>query len=167
MRWATTYDGPVYLRMARDPGRDIYTIDDDRLTLRPTVLRGGERIALVSTGAQSARALGAAERLADDGLDVAVVHVPCLENGALIEAIGDVEIVVTVEEHSVIGGLGGLVAEAMAEAGMPARLRRLGLPDIWGESAPNDFLLDKYGLSEERIQEFVAGQVERSTPAAS
>ena len=64
--------------------------------------------------------------------------------------IGDEDHVITVEEHSRIGGLGGLVAELVSADGR-VRLTRIGLEDRWSESAPNDFLLDKYGLSPERV----------------
>ena len=62
---------------------------------------------------------------------------------------------VTVEEHSVLGGLGGLVAEVLTSVGPAPRIERIGLQDTWGESAGNDFLLDKYGLSPARIAERV------------
>ena len=62
---------------------------------------------------------------------------------------------VTVEEHSVLGGLGGLVAEVLTSVGRQPRIERIGLQDTWGESAGNDFLLDKYGLSPARIAERV------------
>ncbi len=65
----------------------------------------------------------------------------------------------TVEEHSVIGGLGGLVAETLTASENLARLHRIGLADVWTESAPNDYLLDKYGLSAQRVAEQVAALI--------
>jgi transketolase len=87
-----------------------------------------------------------------------VVHVPSikpLDAPALVATIGDVGLVVTVEEHSIYGGLGGLVAEVLTSAGTSPRIERIGLDDVWGESADNDFLLEKHGLSAERIVERV------------
>ena len=88
-----------------------------------------------------------------------MVHVPSLkplDTAALVAAVGDAPLVVTVEEHSVHGGLGGLVAEVLTSAGTSPRIDRIGLDDVWGESADNDFLLDKHGLSPERIADRVS-----------
>ncbi len=79
-----------------------------------------------------------------------------LDVAAFVEAVGDVSTVITVEDHSVLGGLGGMVAEILSEHA-PRRVHRIGLQDTWTESAPNDFLLDKYGLSPERVAEQVRG----------
>ena len=79
-----------------------------------------------------------------------MIHVPSLkplDTAALVAAVGESPLVVTVEEHSVHGGLGGLVAEVLTSAGASPRIVRIGLDDVWGESADNDFLLDKHGLS--------------------
>lgn len=92
----------------------------------------------------------------------AVFHVPCLkpiDSVALRAALSSFERVVTVEEHSRIGGLGGLIAEELPEEPGAPRIVRLGIDDTWGESAPNDFLLAKHGLSVELISESVARSV--------
>ncbi len=132
------------------------------------VLRAGREVVLVSTGTQSARTLGAAELLAAEGIDVGVVHVASLkplDGAGLLSIIGAARLVITVEEHTVIGGLGGAVAELLAEAGGPAVLRRIGLPDVYGESGPNDALLDRYGLSAARVAEQVRAAIAATTDA--
>ncbi|HEV2930541.1 MAG TPA: transketolase C-terminal domain-containing protein, partial [Propionibacteriaceae bacterium] len=129
-------------------------------------LRQGGDLALVSTGAQTSRVLQAADQLQESGTSATVVHVPSLkplDAKALVAAIGAAPQVVTVEEHSVHGGLGGLVAEVLTSAGNSPRIERIGLDDVWGESADNDFLLDKHGLSPERI----ADRVRNLLPAGS
>ena len=149
MRWATAYDGPVYIRLSRDPSPAVFDEGYRFEPGRPLVLRRGEQVTLVSTGVQTVRAAEAAERLADGGIDAALVHIGCLkplDEEALVRAVGPAEQVVTVEEHSVIGGLGSLVAEVLS-AHSPRRVTRLGVADEFGESAPNDFLLDRYGLT--------------------
>ena len=83
---------------------------------------------------------------------------------AIAEAARGVPFVVTVEEHTVLGGLGGLVAEILGER-EPRRLVRIGIADTWGESAPNAFLLDRHGLSPERVAERVASESSRKGPA--
>lgn len=155
VRWATEHEGPVYLRLARDPEPDVF---DDGYTFtlgRVHKLRDGADVVLVSTGIQTSRVLLAAETLAEGGIDAAVIHVPTIKPvdvAGLVEAIGDAALVVTVEDHTVLGGLGGLVAEILAEHS-PRRVVRIGLDDTWTESAPNDFLLEKYGLSPARVAE--------------
>jgi transketolase len=73
----------------------------------------------------------------------------------LTELLHGHQLVVTTEDHSVIGGLGSLVARTVTDRGLGARIRRIGIQDTWGESAPNQFLLDKYGLSAEKVAEAV------------
>ena len=149
LRAAADLSGPVYLRLARDPVRRVFETRDPDLT-QPVVLRTGGEVLLVSTGTQTARTTEAAGTLAAAGLDIGHVHVPMLKplaSGALARLIADARLVVTVEEHSIIGGLGGAVAEILAEHGGGPPLRRLGLPDVFGESGSNGALLDKYDLS--------------------
>ncbi|MGO2659985.1 transketolase family protein [Mycetocola reblochoni] len=160
-RWAAEHDGPVYIRYARDAVAPVFDAD---YVFHPGAVHrlrdGGGDVTLVSTGVQSSRVVEAAELLAARGVDARVVHVPSLkpvDGDALLAAISGVGTVVTVEDHSVINGLGGLVAELIAERGDPdaPRLHRVGLADGWSESAPNAFLLDRYGLSAERVAEQV------------
>lgn len=153
LRAAADLAGPVYIRLARDPGRRIFGEPYDLPLGPPILLRNGGDVLLVTTGTQAARTLGAAEALAADGLDVGVVHVPVLkpfDAARLTELLSGRSLVITVEEHSVIGGLGSAVAEVIAERSGP-RLRRIGIDDRYGESAPNDILLDHYGLSVARV----------------
>ena len=83
-----------------------------------------------------------------------MIHVPSIkpvDASALVDAVTGADLVVTVEEHSVYGGLGGLVAEILTAAGPAPQIERIGVDDTWGESAGNDFMLDKHGLSPEKI----------------
>ncbi|WP_426321699.1 transketolase family protein [Microbacterium sp. E-13] len=157
-RWASQHGGPVYVRLARDAVRQVLP-DDYRFRLGEAVtLRTGGVVALVSTGVQSSRAYEAAELLDEVGLHVRVIHLPTIKPlhvPSFLEAVDGARIVITVEEHSIIGGLGGLVSETLAEQPNRPRVARLGLQDAWSESGPNDFLLDKYGLSPERVAEQV------------
>jgi transketolase len=154
MDWAQAYDGPVYLRIVRDAVPDLFGAD---YTFTPGAihrLRDGGRVSLISTGPQTGRVLAAAELLAESGIDTSVIHVPSIkpiDEPALVDAVTDADLVVTVEEHSVHGGLGGLVAEILTAAGPAPQIERIGVDDTWGESAGNDFMLDKHGLSPEKI----------------
>ena len=158
VRWANVYDGPVYVRITRDPSPDIFAPDHEFELGRVHTLRAGSGVALVSTGAQTVRTLAAAELLAGQGLDPTVVHLPTIkpvDEAALLRALENHDLVVTTEEHTVLGGLGGLVAEILTAAGPSPRVERIGIADTWGESADNAYLLNKHGLSPERIAQRV------------
>ena len=147
------YDGPVYLRLTRDPSPIIFKENDPFEFGKGLVLREGGDVALISTGVQTVRALKAAEILEEDGLQAYVLHLSTLkpiDEEAIIDAARRTGCVVTTEDHSIIGGLGGTVAEVLGE-NYPTRIARVGIRDVFGESAPNEALLKKYGLTAEHI----------------
>jgi len=166
MDWAQAYDGPVYLRIVRDAVPDVFGAG---YTFTPGAihrLRSGDRVSLVSTGAQTGRVLAAAELLDKSGVDASVIHVGSIkpiDAAALVDAVAGADLVVTAEEHSVYAGLGGLVAEILTAAGPAPQIERIGVADIWGESAGNEFMLDKHGLSPERIAARVQSVLSVST----
>ena len=152
---ATAWEGPVYVRLTRDPEPVIFG-DGHRFRIGETcTVREGSDVTIMSTGAQTARALAAADLLAGEGISAHVLHVPTLkplDADAIVEAAGKTGHVVTAEDHSVIGGLGGAVAEVLSEH-LPTPLKRVGIPDCFGESAANDDLLRKYGLTDRHVAE--------------
>jgi transketolase len=148
----------VYLRLGREAGPDVFDADYVFEPGRVLLLREGTEVLLVSTGQQTARTLEAAERLGDEGIGAGVLHVPTVkpcDEAAIAAAAVGVAAVVTVEEHTVLGGLGGLVAEILATHGDPRPLVRIGIEDAWGASAPNDWLLERHGLTPQAIAERV------------
>ena len=155
IRWATEFQGPVYLRLARDPSPNVF---DEKYSFVPgktILLREGSDVLLISTGPQSIRCKQAAELLQADGISAGVLHVPSIKpvnNEEIVSASEKVKLVITVEEHTIYGGLGGLVAEILSEAS-PRRVVRFGIEDRWGESAPNDYLLDLFQMSPARLSE--------------
>jgi transketolase len=158
IRWATAYEGPVYLRLSREAGPTLfgpgYRFDPGR-TCR---LREGRDLLMISTGTQTARCVAAADELARQDISAGVLHIPSIKPvriAEIVEACEPVPIVVTVEEHTVLGGLGGLVSETLAEH-LPKRVIRIGIADTWGESAPNEYLLDRFGLSAARVSERIS-----------
>jgi transketolase len=169
VRWATAFRGPVYLRLGRDAGPDLPGSDGYCFELGAIRrLRAGHDVLLIGTGQQSARLVAAADLLAAEGVDAGVIHLPSIkpvDEDALTAAAREVPLVVTAEEHSIIGGLGGLVAEILATR-EPRRLVRIGIEDTWGESAPNAWLLDKHGLSPERVAARVRQERSRGAAAA-
>jgi transketolase len=160
IRWATEYVGPVYLRLTRDPGPAVFGPDYHFEPGLVRQLHEGSDLLMISTGTQSARCVEAAQELKKEGISAAVLHVPTIKpvrTDDLLSFCEKFDLVFTVEEHSRLGGLGGLVTEILSEHS-PRRVVRLGLQDEWGESAPNDFLLDKYRLSARRVAEQIVSQ---------
>jgi transketolase len=150
--------GPVYLQITRDPSPVLFGRDYEFKLGRGVTVRDGRDVTLVSTGVQTVRTFEAAEKLATQGIEATVVHMPTIkpvDGDLLTRAAAATGLVITVEEHTVIGGLGGAVAELLSER-YPVPLRRLGIRDTYGESGPNDKLLDKYRLSAGAIAEDIA-----------
>lgn len=155
--WAAAHPGPAYVRLARDPvpplpGAAPGPFDPSR----GRWLRRGADLTLVGTGTQSGRLAEAATLLSAAGVDAGVLHLPALrpfDRTALLEA-AEAGTVIAVEEHSRTGGLGGLVAETLAEE-RPTKVVRWGIPDVFGESGPNAALLSAFGLSAKHVAERV------------
>jgi transketolase len=163
LRWAAAYEGPCYVRLVRDATQRLFG-EDYRFQLgKAVVVRAGADVTLMSTGSQTPRVADAADLLAAEGIDVHLVHVHTikpLDVEAIVAGAERTGRVVTVEEHSILGGLGGVVAETLSEH-RPTRIDRIGLRDLYPESGPNDALLDMYGLSAARVAEQVAAILRR------
>ncbi len=146
------YEGPVYLRLTR-PETPILFDDTHRFELgKTTQIRNGDDLTVFSTGVHTTRVFEAAQLLAAEGIEAKLVHVPTikpLDEEAVVAAAKATGFVVTAEEHTIIGGLGGAVAETLGDR-FPVPVKRLGLADTFGESGPNDELLEKYGISVEK-----------------
>jgi transketolase len=154
VRAAYEADGPVYLRFGRlatavfhDP--ETYSFDMGRAVVE----REGSDVTVVACGLEVGFALEAAEALAAEGISCEVVNahtVKPLDADIIVASASKTGRVVTVEEHSIIGGLGGAVCEALSER-HPVPVRRVGINDVFGESGPAVDLLHKYGLDGEGI----------------
>ncbi|WP_432845726.1 transketolase family protein [Amycolatopsis sp. CA-161197] len=161
--------GPVYVRLKR--GEVPVVFDDDHVldTTRAAVLAEGSDLALIAGGMMLAAVLGAAQALGDAGVSVSVVNVPVikpLDTATILGAVAGAKGVVTAENHSVIGGLGSAVAEAIAEAGLGRPLRRVGILDTFAEgSLTAPYLFDKYGLSTQHVIDAAWSALARPGPA--
>ena len=161
--------GPVYVRLKR--GEIPVIFDDDHVLRlgRACVVSAGTDVALFASGMMLAAALSAARALGGSGASVSVINVPTikpLDSAAVLAAADAVRLVVTAENHSVIGGLGSAVAETMAEAGLGCPLRRIGLRDTFAEgSLDAAYLFDKYGLSTSALIETIWSALGRPGPA--
>ena len=146
----TEFDGPAYVRLTRE---NLPTVTDGDFALgRANELRAGTDMTIVAVGALLARALDVAEELHRVGVEVRVLDFasikPCDEK-ALLRAARETGGILTMEEHSVMTGLGALVASTTAE-NYPVPVRRIGVPDLFGESGDPWLLMDRYGLSKQR-----------------
>ena len=149
-------DGPVYVRLKRGEIPVIFGGDHKlRLDRAQPLTPPGEDVALFASGMMLAPALAAARLLGTRGVAVSVVNVPVikpLDAATVTDVAAAAKVVVTAENHTVIGGLGSAVAEALAEAGLGRPLRRVGLRDTFAEgSRTGPYLFGKYGLSIQAI----------------
>lgn len=155
---AYEHDGPVYMRFGRLAVPVINDRPDYKFELgKGIVLREGRDVAIVANGLCVAEALKAAEMLAADGIQAKVINIHTikpLDEDLIVAAAKETGKVVTVEEHSVIGGLGGAVCECLSEKA-PVPVKRIGIQDVFGESGAAVALLHKYGLDGEGIYQQV------------
>ena len=159
---AYEYVGPVYLRFGRLAVPVINDNEDYKFEIgKGIVLREGKDVAIIATGLEVGESLAAAEMLAADGIDAKVINIHTikpLDEGLVIAAAKETGKVVTVEEHSVIGGLGSAVADVLSEKA-PTKMLKIGVNDTFGESGPAVALIKKYGLDAEsiykKVKEFV------------
>lgn len=153
--YAIGYQGPVYIRL---DGKALPELHDESYHFVPgavVTLRGGEDLALVATGSTVHEIVNAAALLADSGIQATVVSVPSIrpcDTHALLDVLKGCKTVITVEEHNVNGGLGSLVAEVLAEAGVGAVLKRLGIPDgEYAAAADRSWLRQHHGFDAQAI----------------
>ena len=149
VRAAYEHQGPVYMRFGRLAVPVINDRPDYKFELgKGVVLREGKDLTIIATGLPVSNCLEAAEKLAADGIDAKVINIHTikpLDEELVVAAAKETGKVVTVEEHSIIGGLGGAVCECLAEKA-PVPVKRIGINDVYGESGPAVALLEKYGL---------------------
>ena len=129
-----------------------------------TVVREGKDVTIVATGICVDSALGAAEKLAAEGIDAEVVNICTikpLDEDIIVNSARKTGKVVTVEEHSVIGGLGSAVCDILSEK-QPTKVMKIGINDVFGESGPALELIQKYGLDAQSIYEKVKAFVKQN-----
>lgn len=154
LRATVDHPGPIYFRIGRGREPEVYK-DAPSFRLGEAIrLREGNDVTVIATGLMVAAAVEAAEVLASEGLSARVLDmhtVRPLDTTAVLEAARETGMIVTAEEHSIIGGLGGAVAEVLAESGVPCTLKRVGLLDQYAVIGPPRALYANYGLDAEGI----------------
>jgi transketolase len=160
--------GPLYVRIAKGNDPVVSTPDLPFRIGAAISMRPARDVLFVSTGVMTSRALAAADRLATSGIAAGVVHVHTikpLDTALICDAATDVPLVVTVEEHTLIGGLGAAIAEAFADAGLRTPLLRLGLPDAYLSTyGGQDDILLRAGLTPDGIAVSAEARLNRAVP---
>lgn len=159
---AYEHQGPVYLRFGRLAVPVINDNPDYKFEIGKAItLREGTDVTIIATGLTVAESLAAAEKLATDGISAEVINmhtIKPLDEAAVVAAAEKTGKIVTVEEHSIIGGLGSAVCDVVAEKA-PAKVKKIGIMDVFGESGPAVELIKKYGLDADSIYAAVKGFV--------
>ncbi|MGL4307778.1 transketolase family protein [Cetobacterium sp. SF1] len=150
---AAEYEGPVYIRMGR---LDVPVLFDDNYDFQIgliNTLKEGTDVTIAATGLMTAKALEAAEKLAEEGISARVLNVGTikpLDGETILKAAQETKFIVTAEEHSVIGGLGSAISEFLSEV-HPTKVKKIGIYDKFGQSGKALELLDKYELTTDKI----------------
>lgn len=153
VRAAAEFDGPVYLRFTRDAIPVIYDEEDSFVIGKAKQLRQGKDVAIIANGDTVRLAIQAAEQLAAQGIEARVLDmhtIKPLDTEAVMDCIESIGRIVTVEDHNILNGLGSAVCELAAEAGK-GKVKRLGIQDQFGMSAPYERLLAMNGVTVENI----------------
>ena len=163
LRAAAAYEGPVFLRLSRMPVPDVHTPGYEFKMGRAVKLRAGSDVTLMASGTMVWRAIEAASLLDADGIRAAVVNMSTvrpLDRQTILEAarLGPI---VTIEEHTVVGGLGSAVAETVVQS-HPVRMRMLGFPGEFAPTGSPAFLFEHFGLTPQNIHKAAAQLVEES-----
>ncbi len=155
VREAAYFDGPVYLRFTRDAVPVIYGADQKFEIGKAITLKEGNDIAIIANGDTVCIALDAAEKLAAEGIQARVLDmhtIKPLDEEAVLKAIAETGKIITVEDHNILNGLGSAVADIVAENG-GAKMKRVGIQDQFGMSAPYERLLEINGITADNIVE--------------
>ncbi len=163
IKFAAENYGPMYIRVPRTNVYDIFDDSDEFDFCKARVIKEGEEVTVITNGETLAEVIQAAMMLEKEGYSVQVIHVPVvkpLDDSTIIENAKNTKFVITVENHSIIGGLGSAVCELLSYY-YPMPVIRLGVNDTFGQSGKWDELLDYYGLSAEKLAKSIRKQIDR------
>ncbi len=152
---AAEINGPVYIRLGRMTVEDVYDNQYKFELGKGVELKKGRDVTIIATGIMVQEALKAAEKLSEEGIDAGVINIHTIkpiDTDIIINAAKETGAIVTAEEHSIIGGLGSAVLEALSDV-YPVPVKRVGVLDTFGESGKPAELLKKYHLTGEDVQE--------------
>ena len=151
IRWAASYQGPVYIRMGRAKVEDVISPDAEFVPGKSTTLADGSDVTLMACGIMTQQALQAAKMLAEKGISARVINMSSIkpiDEAAIVKAAKETGAIVTCEEHTVMGGLGSAVAEVVVRH---CPMAMVGTEDVFGQSGKASEVLKVYGLTPEHI----------------
>ncbi len=154
LHWARDFDGPVFVRLSRLPVPELLAANYVFQPGRAVTMREGTDVTVIANGVMVVRALEAAEKLAQQGISARVLNASSMapfDREAVVRAARETRGIVTVEEASIYGGLGGAVAEILALE-HPARMKILGVPGVFAPTGSAEFLLEHFGLTANGIE---------------
>ena len=155
VRAAAEVEGPVYIRMVRDDVENIYTDEYEFEIGKASLLREGSDLSIVACGPMVRLAIEASDRLRDEGINARVVNMSTIkpiDTDILLDCAQNTRGIITVEDHSVLGGLGSAVSEVVSET-IPTKVCKIGVKDLFGMSGKTEELYEQYGLTEDSIYE--------------
>ena len=153
IRWAASYQGPVYIRMGRAKVEDVISPDAEFVPGKSTTLADGSDVTIMACGIMTQQALQAAKMLAEEGIFARVINMSSIkpiDEEAIVKAAKETGAIVTCEEHTVMGGLGSAVAEVVVRK-CPVPMAMVGTEDVFGQSGKASEVLKVYGLTPEHI----------------
>lgn len=162
IKFAANNYGPMYIRIARTNLCDIFDDSYEFDFCKVKVIEEGSDVTVITNGETLAEVIEAGEILKKEGYSVQILHAPVikpLDIATIIEKAKQTKFVITVENHSIIGGLGSAVCELLAEY-YPMPVHRFGINDTFGQSGKWDFLLDYYGLSAQKLAKNIKKQID-------
>lgn len=163
VKFAAENYGPMYIRIPRTNVCDIFDENEDFDFCKARVIQEGCDVTVITNGETLAEVIQAAQILEKDGYSIQIIHVPVvkpLDDATIIEQAKLTKFVITVENHSIIGGLGSAVCELLSYY-YPMPVIRIGVNDTFGQSGKWDELLDYYGLSADKLSKNIKKQIDR------
>ena len=153
VKFAAQYKGPVYIRISRTSVCDIFDETYKFDPLKAKVVVEGKHATIVTNGETLIETINAAEILKKDNLEIEIIHMPVVkpvDKKTIVDSVKKTGLAITVENHSIIGGVGSAVAEVLSEE-CPTRLVRMGINDEFGQSGEQRVLMENYGLTAEKL----------------
>jgi transketolase len=154
VRFAADHDGPMYIRVGRDPRPRLVPEGYDFQLGKSATLKNGKDVTLIACGDLLEDTLAAGNSLKEDGIDARVINMSTIkpiDDDAIVRAARETGGIVTVDNHNIYGGLGSAVAEVVCEKA-PVRVKRIGVRDVFGKSGTNPQMQERFGLRAEDIK---------------
>lgn len=158
IKFAANYDGPIYIRLARTNVVNVFNPETYKFDpLKALVVKEGKDVTLITNGETLCETIECAEILAKNNISAEVIHMPVvkpIDSKTLLDSAKKTNNVITIENHSIIGGIGSAVCELMSEK-YPVKVKRIGINDEFGQSGEQRALMEHYGLTGEKLAESV------------